>query len=217
MVSTKTCVLFDLDGTLADTAPDLSAALNYLRRKRGLAELPLSTLRKHCSGGARALLREGFGLLPEAPAFEAFRQEFLEYYAQCLTQQSQLFPKVSELLLDLEKQACLWGVVTNKAQRFSSVLCEHLKITDKAACIVSGDTTPYLKPNPASLLYASEHCQVSPTTCYYVGDDKRDILAGQSAGMRTIAIRWGYGEDVEQWEAHYIADKPSDVLRIVLG
>ena len=209
------CVLFDLDGTLADTAPDLAAALNKMRTDRGMHGLPLDPLRRMASSGARGLVGVGFGLKPGDPGYEAHRVEFLDNYERALNVHTRLFDGVPELLASLEAMPRKWGVVTNKAKRFTDPLAQLIGFTARAACVVSGDTTPHAKPHPAPLLHAAQVSGVDPLRCIYIGDDLRDIQAGRAAGMRTLAVSWGYlgeGEAPASWGADAVIDTPAAVL-----
>lgn len=187
-----TAVLFDLDGTLADTAPDLCNAINRMRETRGLAPVSLEKTRPVTSSGARGLLAAGFGITPAHPDYEAMRVEFLDIYERNVCVDTRLFPGMHPLLDELERRAILWGIVTNKAERFTHPLIDGLGLSKRAACVVGGDTTPHLKPHPASLLLASERIARAPSNCLYVGDDERDMLAGRAAGMRVAVALFGY-------------------------
>ncbi|MFN0159923.1 MAG: HAD-IA family hydrolase [Burkholderiales bacterium] len=209
------CVLFDLDGTLADTAPDLAGALNKMRTDRGLAALPLEPLRRMASSGARGLVGVGFGLKPGDADYEAHRVEFLDNYARALCVHSRLFDGVHELLDEIESRELKWGVVTNKAARFTQPFARAIGLAGRAATIVSGDSTAHAKPHPAPLILAALECGVDPATCVYVGDDLRDIQAGHAAGMKTLAVTWGYlgdGDPPSSWGAHAVIDTPAQVL-----
>ncbi len=219
MQRTTELVLFDLDGTLVDTAPDLAAAANRMRVRRGLAPLPLETLRPVASHGARGLVGAAFDVRPDAPDFAQWTDEFLNEYAQGLCIESRLFEGMDEVLHTLQARGLRWGVVTNKAARFTVPLMTALNLHTRAACVVSGDTTPYAKPHPAPLLHALALCQVSTTAAIYVGDDERDIQAGRAAGLRTVGVRYGYLGSVnppEAWGADHWADTPIQVLDWVL-
>lgn len=208
------CVLFDLDGTLADTAPDLAAALNKMRTDRGLAPLPLDPLRRMASSGARGLVGVGFGLKPGDADYEAHRVEFLNNYENTLHVHTRLFEGVEQLLTAIEVER-KWGVVTNKSKRFTDPLSRSIGFTGRASCVVSGDTTPHAKPHPAPLLHAAEVSGVAAHECIYVGDDLRDIQAGNAAGMKTLAVTWGYlgdAEPPETWGAHAVIARPAQVL-----
>lgn len=208
-------VLFDLDGTLVDTAPDLGHALNTLRLRRGFEPLAHSAIRAQASHGARGLIRLGFGLGPQDPGFEALRQEFLETYAGVLTARSDLFPGMGAVLDVLEARGLRWGVVTNKPARFTEPLLAHLRLYDRAACVVSGDTCAQPKPHPAPLLLACRRVAAEPGDCLYVGDAARDVEAAHAAGMPAVVALWGYlGADdrPETWGADALADSPSAIL-----
>ena len=209
-------ILFDLDGTLADTAPDLAAALNKLRVDRGLEPAPYESLRPYASAGARGLIGAGLGLGPDADEYEGLRVAFLDNYAASISVHSRLFDGVPDLLERLQSAGLGWGIVTNKAMRFTDALVPLIGL-GHAGCIVSGDTTAHAKPHPAPLLEAAQRLRVSPTACWYVGDDMRDIQAGRAAGMVTIAAAWGYcGSDGPlQWNAHAIAASPLELLDMI--
>lgn len=208
-------VLFDLDGTLADTAGDLAGAVNRVRKDRGLVPVPVATVRRYASSGARGLLFAGMGVTPEDPEFPALRDAFLLHYETCLAETTRLFAGVGKLLDTLEARGLPWGIVTNKAARFTNPVVMALKLHPRAATIVSGDTTPHPKPHPEPLLHAARALEVPPARCVYVGDDLRDVQAGIAAGMPTLVARWGYlgsGEPHESWPATGGADRPLDVL-----
>jgi N-acetyl-D-muramate 6-phosphate phosphatase len=210
-------VLFDLDGTLADTAPDLAAAVNLMRTRRNLEPTSYAQLRANASGGARGLLHAGFGITPDDSEFEAMRVEFLNNYEAALCQQSRLFDGIAELLDYIQKQAIPWGIVTNKATRFTQPLVPLLKLQD-AHCVISGDTTPHFKPHPAPLLEAAKRLNIAPQNCCYVGDDLRDIQAAQAAGMYSIAAGWGYCGYAEpkSWDADLLLQFPSELLKLMI-
>lgn len=208
-------VLFDLDGTLADTAPDLGYALNRQRALRGLAALPIEDIRPHASAGARGLLMLGFRIAPGEPGYDAMRAEFLEFYAEHICRDTRLFDGVPELLDGLERRGLRWGVVTNKPARFTLPLLVLLGLERRAACVVSGDTTPYPKPNPAPLLAASMLLRLEPEYCLYVGDDRRDVEASRAAGMGCLVAAYGYlgnGGDPADWGADSLIHHPLDLL-----
>ena len=210
-------VLFDLDGTLADTAPDLRYAINRMREARGLPPLPLAVTRPVTSLGARGMLGVGLNVTPEHPDYHALRDEFLGIYADNLCRETRLFPGMDELLAELERRAVPWGVVTNKAERYTHPLLELLGVHERAACIIGGDTTGRIKPDPASLLAASARIGIAPPHCIYLGDDRRDIEAGRAAGMQVVIAKFGYlnGEDPETWGADGMIEKPQDLLRFL--
>lgn len=207
-------VLFDLDGTLADTAGDLAGALNLLRADRGLVPLPVETLRRHASSGARGLLGAGLGLTPEDEGYDAARKAFLERYESCLADTTRLFDGVEEMLGTIESRGLAWGIVTNKAERFTGPVVLALGLARRAGAIVSGDTTPHPKPHPAPLLHAAAALGLAPGRCAYVGDDRRDIDAGNGAGMPTLVANWGYlgdGEPASAWPARAWLERPADL------
>jgi len=205
-------VLFDFDGTLADTASDLSRALNRLRSARGLETLPLDKLRPHASSGARGLIGAGLGILPEHPEFTTLRDAFLSHYESDICVDTRLFPGIAELLEAIEARGLRWGIVTNKSTRYTRVLVRALGLDQRAACVVCGDTTPHLKPNPASLLHAAQELALVPGHCVYLGDDLRDVQAAHSAGMRAVAVEWGYGEGLRSWNADAVIARPGDLM-----
>jgi phosphoglycolate phosphatase len=206
-------ILFDLDGTLADTAPDLAAALNHLQLQRGLAPTPFELLRPHASSGARGLIAAGLGKTPDDADYEDLKFEFLAQYESALAQHTRLFDEIPRLLQQLEAQGVLWGIVTNKAARFTLPLIPLIGL-QQAACVVSGDTTPHAKPHPAPLLEAARQLQVSANECWYLGDDLRDIQAAHAAGMTSLAVAWGYcgSQAPLSWNAHGILNTPMDLL-----
>jgi 2-phosphoglycolate phosphatase len=207
-------VLLDLDGTFADTAPDLAAALNHVRGLRDLPPLPLETIRPQASHGARGLLNLGFGIGPEAPQFETLRAEFLAYYGSHICVHTALFPGMAELVTELEQRGTLWGIVTNKPHRFTVPLMQALGYAERAACLVSGDTCIRAKPHPDPLLKAGEIMHLTATDCLYLGDDLRDMQAAAAANMRGIVALYGYvGEDANQWPALGGIDSPSQLLQ----
>ncbi len=220
MTSLYKGVFFDLDGTLADTAPDLVAAANLLRITRGLAPLPYEVLRPTASAGARGLIQGAFGYDNQHPQFEELRDEFLANYEKDICVHSKLFDGMDDLLQELEKEQVLWGIVTNKVERFTHPLLKLMSLHERSAAIVGGDTTPHSKPHPAPILKAAEICNINPAQCLYVGDDLRDIEAGRAAGMKTVAAAYGYcgcDEPVNAWGANYIIEHPSELRSIVFG
>lgn len=206
-------ILFDLDGTLADTAPDLAAALNHMQQSRQLPLTPFETLRPVASAGARGLLGAGFGIGPDHADFEAMKQEFLAQYETSLARHSRLFDEVPALLRQLEQRGLRWGVVTNKIARFTLPLIPQIGL-QHAACIISGDSTPHAKPHPAPLLAAAQALNLPPQACWYVGDDLRDIQAGQAAGMLSLAAAWGYcgASEPNTWSAQGVLANPMALL-----
>jgi phosphoglycolate phosphatase len=185
-------VLFDLDGTLADTAGDLAAALNRVRADRALPPLPLPTLRPHASDGTRGMLGAGMGVARSDPEFDILKETFLDYYETTLCEQTRLFAGADLLLGEIERRGMPWGIVTNKVARFTLPLLERLGLRKRAAAIVCGDTTPETKPHPAPLLHASTELGVDAASCVYVGDAERDVLAARAAAMKSIVASYGY-------------------------
>ncbi len=210
-------VLFDLDGTFADTAPDLARAINTMRAARGLGPVPLADTRRVTSMGARGLLGVGFGITPEDGEYLDMREEFIALYAANLCCDTVVFPGIAALVDALETRGTLWGIVTNKAEHLARPLLQQLGYGTRAACVVGGDTTEHMKPHPAPLLAAAKMLNVAPQDCLYVGDDQRDIQAGHAAGMRTAAVRYGYlnGSHPEDWGADSIVSAPEEIEKIV--
>ena len=210
-------VLFDLDGTFADTAPDLGRAINLMRAARGLVPVPIADTRRVTSLGARGLLGVGFGIGPEHADYPAMREEFLRLYENNLCCDTVLFPGIAGLIDRLEQRNIIWGIVTNKAERFAKPLLQQLGYGARAACIIGGDTTAHLKPHPAPLLAAAEAIGMAPPSCAYVGDDERDIQAGRAAGMHTIAVRFGYlnGGNPESWSADHVVSSPAEIEKLL--
>jgi N-acetyl-D-muramate 6-phosphate phosphatase len=207
-------VLFDLDGTFADTAPDLARALNVMRAARNLPPVPIEATRPVTSTGARGLLRVGFGMALEHPDYARMREEFLEIYTKNLCVETRLFPGMSELLDGIEARGIKWGIVTNKVERLAKPLIEQLALGARCGCVVGGDTAGVTKPHPAPLLAASRLLGIAPDLSVYVGDDLRDVEAGRAAGMKTIAVRYGYlnGGDPDSWGADAVVDTAQAVL-----
>jgi N-acetyl-D-muramate 6-phosphate phosphatase len=211
-------VLFDLDGTLVDSAPDLGAAADRMRLERGLPPLPLAHYRPLAGSGARGMLRVAFDASPDHADYELLRDEFYACYEACLTHRTLAFHGVVELLASLMSGGLSWGVVTNKAQRFTIPLTRSMTLFDSASAIICGDTTAHSKPHPAPLLEAARRMGIAPEQCVYVGDDERDISAGRRAGMRTVAARYGYlgpGADVASWQADAEVSSPLQVLKLI--
>lgn len=218
MFSDIQCVLFDLDGTLMDSAPDLGMAADEMRTARGLPSLPLASYRAHAGSGARGMLGVAFGLTPDAPEFDALRTEFFANYARRLNQATQAFDGVPVLLERLAQRGLQWGVVTNKSQRFSLPLTAAWPMFAAAGTIVSGDSTPFTKPHPAPLQEAMRQIGVAARHCVYVGDDERDMLAAKAAGVGAIAARYGYlgpAADVRAWPADAVIDAPLELLTLL--
>lgn len=208
-------VLFDLDGTLADTAPDLAYALNCLLLERGHASLPYEALRPIASHGAKGLIGRGFQLTPQDAGYADLRQRFLDIYAANLVRETRLFPGITELLDALRARGLRWGIVTNKPRFLTDPLVQQLGLHD-AACVVSGDTTANSKPHPEPLLYACREAGSLPAQCLYVGDAARDIEAGRVAGMQTLVALFGYiseDDSPQTWGANGMINEPREVLQ----
>jgi phosphoglycolate phosphatase len=211
-------VFFDLDGTLADTAPDLVVATNQLLIARNLAPKQYAALRPCASAGARGLIGGAFGIDPEHPDFISLRDEFFENYEKALYINSVLFEGVDHVLKQLDDAKLPWGIVTNKSERFTNPLTDLMGLRQRAASTVSGDTTPYSKPHPEPILHAARVANIDPSRSLYVGDDIRDIVAGKAAGMKTIAAAYGYcgcEEPPEDWGADYLVRHPKELLEII--
>lgn len=211
-------VLFDLDGTLIDSAPDLGAAADKMRTDRGLSSLPLDDYRPMAGAGARGMLGIAFGMTPEHPDFEVMKEEFFVNYENCMTERTRIFDGVVDMIARLVAQGLPWGVVTNKSSRFTDPLTAAMPLFATAGAIVSGNTTPYAKPHPEPLFEAARRLSVDPTRCVYVGDDERDIVAGLAAGMGTVAATYGYlgqQSDISRWNAHLHIDSPLSLLQFL--
>lgn len=213
-------VLFDLDGTLIDSAPDLGAAADKMRTDRGMSSLPLERYRPMAGAGARGMLGEAFGMTPEHPDFLAFREEFFVNYESRMTELTSIFDGVPEMVAQIIQRELAWGVVTNKASRFTDPLTRAIPLFASAGAVVSGDTTPHSKPHPAPLIEAAARLNVAPEQCIYVGDDERDIVAGLAAGMGTVAAIYGYlgaKNNPLDWGAHAAIKCPGDLLQLLDG
>jgi len=212
-------VLFDFDGTLADTAPDLGGALNRLRAERGLPALPIEEVRGYASSGARGLLNVGFGLKPGDADYEPMRLGFLAHYEARICERTALFPGTAELLAAIATRGLAWGIVTNKSTRLTTMILELLPLAPPPACVVCGDSTPHLKPHPAPLLLAAEQLRLAPASCIYLGDDLRDIQSAQAAGMRSVAVEYGYHGTANggplSWHADHVIARPLELLKVL--
>lgn len=211
-------VLFDLDGTLIDSAPDLGAAADKMRTDRGLNSLPLEHYRHMAGAGARGMLSIAFGMTPEHPEFESMKEEFFVNYEKCMTERTYIFDGVVDMVASLNAQGLPWGVVTNKSSRFTDPLTSSMPLFATARAIVSGNTTPHAKPHPEPLYEAARRLAVDPVRCVYVGDDERDIVAGLAAGMGTVAATYGYlglQADISRWNAHLEIDSPIELLKFL--
>lgn len=218
LVSPYSGVFFDLDGTLADTAPDLVAAANQLLVVRKLSPKPYEVLRPRASAGARGLISGAFGIDPDHPDFIPLRDEFFANYEKALLVNSVMFDGVDHLLDQLDQAKLPWGIVTNKSERFTNPLTDLMGLRQRAISTVSGDTTPFSKPHPEPILHAARIAKIDPSKSVYVGDDMRDIVAGKAAGMKTIAAAYGYcgcEEPPETWGADYLVRHPLELLEII--
>lgn len=210
-------VLFDLDGTLVDSAPDLAAAVDKLRTERGLPSLPFEGYRRVAGAGARGLLQVAFDMSPDHADFMAYREEFFRNYESALVANTYAFDGVATLLQQLQQAGLPWGIVTNKSERFALPMSQQMPLLQSSAVVIAGDTTPHAKPHPEPLLEAARRLQMAPEHIMYVGDDKRDIDAALAAGMPAVAAAWGYlGEHaISSWGAHAIAERPQDVWQLL--
>ena len=209
-------VLFDLDGTLVDTAPDLAFALNTLLQEQGYAPLPYTDIRPVASHGSPGLLDLGFGIVSGHPEYSSLQQRFIALYLDNIARETVLFEGMDEVISELEKTGIAWGIVTNKPAFLTEPLLVALGLIDRAACVVSGDTTAYSKPHPAPMFHACELINLPPESCLYVGDAARDIEAAKNANMQTMTARYGYlgtEDDPESWQADAIIDHPSELLQ----
>jgi 2-phosphoglycolate phosphatase len=216
MNDTIRAVLFDLDGTLADTAPDMMRTVNAMREARRLAPVALEVVRPHVSKGARGMIGAAFGIGPEDAGFAAMREEFLGIYAQNLCVETRLFPQMDELLARLDGSRIAWGVVTNKFEHLARSVIEGLGLAARAAVLVGGDTCERAKPFPDPLLHAAERLMLEPRSVLYIGDDERDVQAARAAGMPVLAAGYGYlgdGPAPSQWGADAVVDSPSEIAR----
>jgi N-acetyl-D-muramate 6-phosphate phosphatase len=211
-------VLFDLDGTLIDSAPDLGAAADKMRTDRGMPSLPQALYRPMAGAGARGMLGVAFGITPESAGFDALREEFYVNYETRMLDSTFIFGGVPELVEALCARGLGWGVVTNKSARFTDPLTRAIPLFASAGAIVSGDTTPFAKPHPEPLFEAARRLGVDPARCVYVGDDHRDMIAGRAAGMQTVAATYGYlgdAADSTQWEANAAIASPMELLQVL--
>jgi N-acetyl-D-muramate 6-phosphate phosphatase len=218
MTNTCRAVLFDLDGTLIDSAPDLAGAANDMRVERGLPPLPYAQLRPMVGSGARGMVGRAFDSAPGDAEFESLRDEFLSRYEERMAHETRVFASMAPVLERLRSRGMPWGIVTNKATRFSEPLVAAMGLHTDAATLVCGDTTPHAKPHPAPLLEAARRMGFAAADCFYVGDDLRDVQAGRAAGMTTVAAAWGYlgeGESIEAWGADHVIQTPDQLLTLL--
>ncbi len=218
MFNNVRAVLFDLDGTLIDSAPDLGAAADKMRVDRGLPSLPLEGYRHMAGAGARGMLGIAFGMTPDHPEYDVMREEFFRNYERCMTERTRAFQGVGELIESLLGQGLAWGVVTNKSMRFTGPLVQAMPLFASAGAVVGGDTTPHPKPHPAPLLEAARRLSLNPQDCVYVGDDERDVAAGRAAGMATVAAGYGYlgaNAEARRWGADAHIASPLELLGLL--
>lgn len=211
-------VLFDLDGTLIDSAPDLGAAADQMRTARGLPSLPLERYRPMAGAGARGMLGIAFGMAPDHPEYDAMREEFFANYERRMTQLTYAFDGVPELIGQLDRLGLAWGVVTNKSMRFTGPLTRAMPLFATARAVVGGDSTPHAKPHPEPLFEAARQLGIDPQHCVYVGDDERDMVAGLAAGMGTVAATYGYlgsNADTSRWGAHAHIHSPLELMALL--
>jgi phosphoglycolate phosphatase len=214
-MTARPVLLFDLDGTLIDSAPDLAGAANDLRADHGLPPLPHAALRPMVGSGARGMVGIAFGAVPGDDRFDALKDAFLARYADRLLHSTQVFEAMQPVLDMLDRAGLPWGIVTNKAMRFTAPLVDGLGLSQRAKVVIAGDTTPHAKPHPEPLLEAARRLGVAPQACAYIGDDHRDMVAGRAAGMATLAAAWGYlgqGEPIDAWAADHVLSAPDQLL-----
>jgi phosphoglycolate phosphatase len=215
MLSDIKAILFDLDGTLIDSAPDLGAAADRLRTDQGLEPLGLPLYRPHTGTGARGMLKIAFEMEPDHPDFEQLKEAFFRQYEQNLVVHTAPFEGVNELIEGLVSRDLGWGIVTNKSERFTLPLVKQIPLLTQAQIVICGDTTPHAKPHPAPILEAIKRMGLRPAECVYVGDDERDIVAGKAAGVKTVAAGYGYlghAGDIQTWGADININSPLDLL-----
>ncbi len=213
---TKRAMLFDLDGTLLDSAPDLAHAANVVRQRRGLAPISVDALRPWVSQGARGMVTQGLDITTEHPDYEPARQEFLEIYSECLSRHTTWWPGMDQVVHALESRGIAWGIVTNKIGRFTEPLLQSIALWDRCAVVVSGDTTPHTKPHPAPMVHAVNSLGLAGEAVVYVGDDARDIESGFAAGTWTVACDFGHHVQEPfpgQWGADAVIQRAEDLIR----
>lgn len=209
-------VLFDLDGTLIDSAPDLAGSANEMRIERGLDPLPYEALRPMVGSGARGMLGRALDIGPAHPDYEVLRADFLDRYERRMLRLTAVFDAMQPVLHALSVAAMPWAIVTNKAERFALPMTRALGLFEQSGVVIGGDTTPHAKPHPGPLLEAARRLGIAPDLCVYVGDDERDVQAGRAAGMATVAAGWGYlgqGAGVEAWGADIVINEPAQLLK----
>ena len=208
-------LLFDLDGTLIDSAPDLAGAANDMRMRRSMPALPIERLRPHAGSGARGMLATALAVAPGDAGYEALREEFYMLYEARMLQQTRVFEAIIPLLEALDRHGLPWGIVTNKALRFAEPQARALGLLDRSQALVAGDSTAFTKPHPGPLLEAARRLGQPASSCAYIGDDPRDMQAGRAAGMATLAAAWGYlgvASAIDAWQADHVLAQPSELL-----
>jgi phosphoglycolate phosphatase len=211
-------VLFDLDGTLVDSAPDLGEAANELRQRHGLPPLPLADFRPMTGTGARGMVDVALGIGRDDERFPAVRDEYLALYEARMTRLTRVFDRMAPVLDALDAAGLPWGIVTNKFTRFAEPVVQACGIAGRSRVLICGDTTPHAKPHPEPLFEAARRMAIDPADCVYVGDDHRDVIAGRAAGMATLAASWGYlglGESIDAWGADAVIDHPNEILKFI--
>jgi phosphoglycolate phosphatase len=218
MTDSTSIVLFDLDGTLVDSAPDFIRVLNRMRSEDNLPILDPVRIRNTVSNGSRALITLAYDMQPHERSFETKREYLLDLYFDCVGQEASLFPGMDKVLKQLEQHGIPWGIVTNKPERFTTLLIERLGLTERCAVAICPDHVKITKPDPEGLLLACARTGAEPARGIYVGDHVRDIQAGKAAGMKTVAVRFGYieeGDDPESWEADWVVGCPSELPTVI--
>lgn len=208
-------VLFDLDGTLVDSAPDLAGAANKMRQARGLPEMPYKELRVHAGSGARGMIGAALAVSPGQPGYDRLRDEFLALYEARMLRHTVAFEQTTAVISALGLRRLPWGIVTNKSLRLAAPLAQAFGLLPSAQVLIAGDSTAHTKPHPAPLLEAARRMGHAPSDCVYVGDDLRDVQAGRAAGMFTLAAAWGYlgpGEPIQAWGADAVLQTPNELL-----
>ncbi|WVN42176.1 HAD-IA family hydrolase [beta proteobacterium MWH-UniP1] len=214
----RRAMLFDLDGTLLDSAPDLAKAANVLRQRSGLAPMPVEELRPWVSQGARGMITKGLNIPVDHPEYEPLRLAFLDIYSECLADNTDFWPGMDEVVDALDAQNIAWGIVTNKVMRFTEPLLKQINLWDRCAVVVGGDTTPHAKPHPAPMVHAIEMLALPPQAVVYVGDDARDIESGYAAGTWTIGCDFGHHVQApwpREWGADAVVKQAQDLIRLL--
>lgn len=214
----KRAMLFDLDGTLLDSAPDLAKAANVLRQRSGLAPMAVEELRPWVSQGARGMITKGLNIPVDHPEYEPLRLAFLDIYSECLADNTDFWPGMGEVVDALDAENIAWGIVTNKVMRFTEPLLKQINLWERCAVVVGGDTTPHAKPHPAPMVHAIEVLALPPQAVVYVGDDARDIESGYAAGTWTIGCDFGHHVQApwpHEWGADAVVKQAQDLIRLL--